>query len=160
MGVGFIFVEGFVASVVSHDYGADLRLACHVRRVPPVVLPDERPRPVQSLFGYLQEVRLVQDADVLENKICAEETASSQTLTILFTAVVLAWQHSGPGTTTAVRGLLVSKVLRDNAKLDVFHGNTFTSPECECETKLIQEREAAEKSSKVCHTTRPQMYKA
>lgn len=43
----------------------DLRFVGHVRRVPPIVLPDEGPGPVEPLLRYLKQVRLVQDAEIL-----------------------------------------------------------------------------------------------
>lgn len=67
-----------------HDCGADLRLACHLRRATPVVLPDERPRPVQPLFCYLEEVRLVQDADILDGLHNGTQRKHRRNLPFLF----------------------------------------------------------------------------
>lgn len=43
----------------------DSRFASQVGSMPPVVLPDESPGPVQPLLHYLEHARLMQDADIL-----------------------------------------------------------------------------------------------
>lgn len=48
---------------------ADIPLACRVCRVPPIVLADKSPGPVQALLGHLQQARLVRDADILKYNI-------------------------------------------------------------------------------------------